>query len=354
MKIAITADLHLTTRESHPERYHAFENILEQMIDDKIDTMIVAGDLFHETCRNAAELETICRNPKYKHVQFHFVPGNHDALLEASIFASENIFVHTEPQIHRFDLMSMPFVFLPYQKEKTMGEALAPLASEVEPHRWILVGHGDWVEGMREVNPMEPGVYMPLTRTDLESFRPARAILGHIHKSMDRGIVHYPGSPCPMDIGETGRRRFLIIDAETGMIQSRKVDSDILYFDESLLILPVEDEVVYLMSQIDSKQKAWALTKAEKSRTQLRIKVRGYTSDKKRLMETVKAGFEGFAYYKNSGPDLDEVSLSVNVERAEIAHRVMNEIDQLTWSTDENEPGKDQILLEALRAIYEE
>jgi DNA repair exonuclease SbcCD nuclease subunit len=52
MIVAVTADLHLTERETHPERFDALDNILEQAVREGIGTLIIAGDLFDEDCRN--------------------------------------------------------------------------------------------------------------------------------------------------------------------------------------------------------------------------------------------------------------------------------------------------------------
>jgi len=352
LRIAVAADLHLTSQKDHPERYHALENIVERMSGERIDRLVLAGDLFHETSQNYAEFEKFCRQTQCRHVHFHIIPGNHDRRLTPAMFAAENIIVHSKPEIQRFDLMSLPFLFLPYQKAKTMGEMIAPLIPELAPEKWVLISHGDWVEGMREVNPIEPGVYMPLTRTDLESYRPVRAILGHLHKPIDRGVVHYPGSPCPLDVTETGRRRFLIVDSETGAVAPEAVDADVLYFQASLSVLLVEDEQAYLRSQMESHFKTWNITETEKSRVRIRVKVQGYTADKKRVMETVKTGFQGFAFYEDAGPDLDGVSLSEDMEKAEIARRVLKAVQELDWPGDEREPSKNQILLEALQVIY--
>ena len=322
MKIAITADLHLTTRQESPERYQALENILEQMIKDRIDTLIIAGDLFHETSRNYSEFEKLCKSTRYKHIQFHVIPGNHDAGIENALFAAENLTVYSEPEVHAFDLMSIPFLFIPYKKGKTMGEIVASFSPEFDDNRWVLIGHGDWIEGMREVNPLEPGFYMPLSRTDLEAFKPVRVVLGHIHKPMDRSIVHHPGSPCPLDINETGRRRFLIADTENGSIRSQSVDSPRLYFNESFIILPVQDESAYLRAQVESRIENWRLTDKERSIARIRIKVYGYTSDRRVLMKVLKNCYKGFTYYREGEPDIEEVYVANDPERAEIARRV--------------------------------
>jgi DNA repair exonuclease SbcCD nuclease subunit len=352
LKVAITADLHLTKRQDHPERFHALESILRQMIEEQIDTLIIAGDLFHETSRNYAEFDKVCRSSKYSQIQFHVIPGNHDARIDSSMFGVENVIVYSEPGIQRFDLMSLPFLFLPYRKEKTMGEWIAAFAAELEGGGWILIGHGDWIEGMGIANPVEPGVYMPLTRTDLEVFKPTNVVLGHIHKPTDGRSIHYAGSPCPVDINETGRRRFLVIDVENGTVSSRSVSSDRIFFDESFLILPVEDESAYLGAMIESRVQEWGLTDEEKSRTRIRIKVRGYSSNKRRLKEILKTSFRDFSYYNDEEPNVDGVFIADDVERADIASRVVKIIEGMGWPGDDDEPTKDQVLLEALHVIY--
>ena len=214
MKIAITADLHLTLRKKHPERFHALEDILDQCVSGGIRHLIIAGDLFDAESQNYQEFDALVKKGAYKRIQWLIIPGNHDSGFKEASITAENVTIFSQPLPYRFDdLLSLPFLFVPYQKNTNMGEIISAFRSELKPDRWILIGHGDWMAGIREPNPLEPGIYMPLTRTDLISYKPGRVILGHIHKPADSENVHYTGSPCPLDISETGRRRFLIIDS---------------------------------------------------------------------------------------------------------------------------------------------
>lgn len=61
MKIAITADIHLTNRERHPERFHALENILDQLVDQEVNTLIIAGDLFDASCTTPGLFEDVVK-----------------------------------------------------------------------------------------------------------------------------------------------------------------------------------------------------------------------------------------------------------------------------------------------------
>ena len=46
MKIAFTADCHLTTQAKNPERFQALSNIFKQCKDNDIQLLVIAGDLF--------------------------------------------------------------------------------------------------------------------------------------------------------------------------------------------------------------------------------------------------------------------------------------------------------------------
>jgi len=350
VKIAITADIHLTTRQRNPERFHALADILQKLTKGDIHHLIVAGDLFDESIRNYSEFEAICS--RFSNIDIFCLRGNHDTSLTQKALTAKNVRVVDKPLLHSFSEEGLRFLLLPYIKDKTMGELMALHSGMLPENAWILISHGDWTGGIHEPNPLEPGVYMPLTRVDLESFRPSEVILGHIHKQVDSGKVHYVGSPCGIDITETGHRRFFILDDETGHLQSQIVDSDILFFNEALIMLPVKNETDYIKKQIARRIENWGLGKSEAAKVRVQVKVLGYTADKQSLYETVKHEFSRFKFHKDMEPDLSDVSIADDLNRAEIANRVSERIEKLEWSSGMEQPEKDEVLLQALRVIY--
>jgi len=324
--------------------------MLKQIAGEKIGTVIIAGDLFDAENRNYSEFDDVCR--RHRTVHFHLLPGNHDPGLTQRSFTAENIAVYSEPELKQFDLMSLPVLFVPYAAGQTMGETVLPFAGELEAGRWMLVGHGDRVEGTREPNPGEPGVYMPLGRGDLERFRPARVLLGHIHKPADTDPVHYCGSPFPLDINETGRRRFLVLDTETGAVETRPIHSGPIYFQETFVVLPVADEVRLIQAEIEKRIASRGLSDEEKPRVRLRVTVKGYSTDKRRLFETVRSAFDGFSFYRDEGPDLSAVFDADDTDRAEIARQLEAAVDALGFRPGPDDPDRETILLQALHTIY--
>ena len=62
MKVAVTADVHLSTGDAHPERYRALEDVFRRTDKAGIEHLIIAGDLFNEDSHNYSEFEGLCRD----------------------------------------------------------------------------------------------------------------------------------------------------------------------------------------------------------------------------------------------------------------------------------------------------
>jgi exonuclease SbcD len=353
MKLAFTADVHLTTREDHPERFNALENIFGQCDELDIDYLIIAGDLFDEARQNFADFETSLSKYASDDLKILVLPGNHDPELTSQSFAVKNLRVCERPELSTFEGSDPPFLLLPYAPDRTMGEEIAAFQDKLTPGSWVLVGHGDWAAGLLSPNPYERGVFMPLTRSDLNTYQPAEVFLGHIHMPYDDDRVHYPGSPCPMDITETGARRFLVFDTEDQKIEECAVDSDHIYFDERFVLLPVEDEEAFLREQISRRIEGWRLPENLKERVQVRVRFSGYVENRTRVREIAEEMFSDFQFYEANPPDLTQLNLATDSDRIHIARRVGIWLADLDWPAGAEEPSRDEILTEALKVIYE-
>jgi len=353
MKIAITADVHLKTGQEYPERYNALKDILDVLVKEDIPILIVAGDLFDAGSQNYAVFDELCRDKKYAGIDFHVIPGNHDSSLGPRHFAAPNIRIYNEPALVSVGETGPGFFFIPYLTGRSMGEVIAKHKTSL-PDRWILVGHGDYLSGTRDPNNYEPGVYMPLGRSDIEYYNPARVILGHIHKKMDTGKVCYPGSPCGMDINETGRRSFIVLDTSDLSIIEKIVSTEYLFFIENLLALPTSNEFEDIKAKIGSFIKDWGLNSLEAPKARVRLKVKGYTSDKKMLETIIKQSFEGFQFYNDEGADLAEVSLFNDPERVSIVERVKEKVELMSRDNGYPQQKRDLIMEQALSIILKE
>jgi len=349
VKIAITADAHLRTMASHPERYNALEDVFKQSIEDGIENLIIAGDLFDKDFQSYAEFESLCR--KFPSLHLHIIPGNHDPSISGQSITGDNAHIYTDPTVVEFDAIT--FLFVPYQQGAKMGEQIARMESAIDGKRWVLISHGDFYGGVREPNPLEPGTYMPLSRKDVQTFRPEVVFLGHIHIPPPPVYdVRYVGSPCGLDISETGRRTFLIYDTVDGSIESRVIETDVLYFNETFLVLPRDNEVPQLKQEIVDRIEAWGIDPSDHPRVQVRIAAVGYATDRRAVLEALTAGFEAYNTFKDEGPTIEDLSVSSDGQLAAISEQTMKLISELDWPFGGDEPTREQVEMAALSAIY--
>ena len=353
MKIAITADVHLKTGQEYPERYNALKDILDVLVKEDIHILIIAGDLFDAGSQNYAVFDDLCRDKKYAGIDFHVIPGNHDSALGPKYFTAPNIRIYNEPALVSVGETGPGFFFVPYLTGRSMGEVIAKHKASL-PDRWVLVGHGDYLSGTRDPNNYESGVYMPLGRSDIEYYNPARVILGHIHKKMDTGKVCYPGSPCGMDINETGRRSFIVLDTSDLSITEKKVNTEYLFFIENLLALPTSNEFEDIKAKIGSFIEGWGLNSQEVPKVRVRLKVKGFTSDKKMLEKVIKQSFEGFKFYNDEGADLTEVLLFNDPERVSIVERAKAKVELMCREYGYPQQKRDLIMEQALSIILKD
>jgi hypothetical protein len=233
-----------------------------------------------------------------------------------------------------------------------MGEVIQDSISLKPSIKWCLVGHGDWSAGLTSPNPYEPGVYMPITSKDISIYKPNHVFLGHIHLSFESGNLHYPGSPCGLDITETGYRRFLAFDLEINYLENLRIQTDVIYFIEELIIIPSEDETLFIRDAINNSIQSWGLDEHDEEKVCLRVKCSGYSSNKAQLLETILDAYKSFQF--ESKPDLSEVSIANDPIRDNLIERVRDNIKDIDWNGDSNQPSKNEILLDALHLIYGE
>ena len=347
MKISVTGDVHL--RAEYPECYEALENIFEQTEAAGIEHVIIAGDLFDKDLQNYSEFESLCG--KHPDLQLHIIPGNHDPNIDEKSIIGENIRIYTDPSTLEID--SVTFVFIPYEKNAKMGDKIAQLEHEIDGKRWVLVGHGDFYGGVRELNPLEPGTYMPFSRKDLGRFKPRTVFLGHIHKPHSpHDHVHYVGSPCGLDISETGRRTFLVYDTLDGSVESRVIQTDVLYFMESFLVLPRDDEALRLKEEIANRIESWKITEEDRPKVRFRAEASGYAKDRRAVLRALELGFRDLTCFDDGGPTVDDLSVSSDDQLEAISERTMEFIKELDWAFGGDEPTRERVELAALKVIY--
>jgi len=351
MKIAITADLHLRSRDNHSERYNALLDILQQCKQQEIEQLIISGDLFDAPLANYSEFESICKSSEFSKIELHIIPGNHDANINNKQIVAKSVRIFDQPSI--VDLADgWKACFIPYREAQTMGKAIYDVREKGDESQWILIGHGDWIGSINEPNPYEDSkIYMPLTRKELDLFKPDFVFLGHIHVPQNNGNVYYAGSPCPVAVNETGYRRFLTLDTESGIVGELKVNSDVLYFNASVMVMPTKDEQDLLQRQIKSCKQDWNISDNDIRRAKIRVGAIGYTNDRESIIKTIEKGFEEFEFL--DPPDISKVNIANDVERNFIIEQFQENLAKTEYPIGEvGQPDNEQITLKAMELVY--
>ncbi|MCX7679443.1 MAG: metallophosphoesterase family protein [Spirochaetes bacterium] len=350
MKIAITADTHLKNRNNTLDRFEIFEEMLHILQQREIHNLIIAGDTFDKEQQNYNDFNLLMQ--QYKKIHVTIIPGNHDVEIAQKFFPLENLTVIEQPEIKTFD--AREFVFFPYKAGATFDETIAEFAHQNQlPKKWILVGHGDYLDRRRIENPYESGMYMPLTYRALETFKPSRVFLGHIHAPSPLEGIIYPGSPCPLDINETGKRRFIIYDTASDEIESIEIPKGNIYMKETIFAIPMENEKELILMQIDNIIKGWKLTREELDRVLLRLSVKGFSNNLNELKNTINEKIRQIKikWYDADGANISDVRVisHLDYDRNAIFTKVQEKIETLPFSS---VASKEQILLKTLEIIY--
>ena len=348
-KIAFTADVHLTS-EGHPERWNALEFVMRACVERGIEYLVIGGDLFDKDQTHFSELNKLAA--AHDNVHVHVIRGNHDEGLRQSSVAASNVTVYDKTDLVDIAGNGVHWGFVPYESSKTMGAALAEWFTEKDkkPAKWVLVGHGD-VAGWREINTVEKGVYMPVTQTDIARFKPDLVLLGHIHKPIDNGVIHYVGSPCGLDISESGRRRFFVVDANSLEIENIPIDTDVIWQEETFTVVPSDTEIVDLASNVQARIAAWEIPDDSMGRVKLRVRARGYARDPRAVLEQLNSELAGIEIY-DGNVIADNLGQAEEDERSEIVDRVRELLSRTPLPEGPEDPDRDDVLQHVLQLVY--
>jgi DNA repair exonuclease SbcCD nuclease subunit len=315
MKIALSADFHLRSDDTGSERYDALKCILDRLLEIGISKLIIAGDLFDKDINHFAKFEEVVGDKKYSGISIVAIRGNHDLNLFDNSFTLSNFSVIEEPCWKFQNEWGIDFLFIPYIRNKKMADVIEKLIKQNKSNSWVLVSHGDLIRGVRQINSYEQGIYMPLFNIDIQRYKPSRVFIGHIHKSFDSGDVVIPGSPCGLDITETGKRSFVVFDTTTLECEREKIFTRAIFLNENLTMFPSKEEGAFIRAEIGKILQKWDISESDKKNVVMRMQINGYSSNIKNVKQEVVRLLEGMNLYNDGGIDFSELKQSSDVER---------------------------------------
>jgi len=354
MKIAITADCHLRSDASGSERLTAFEKILGRMLELEISTLIIAGDLFDKDANNYSKFEDVIGRKKFSGIEIFTVRGNHDINIHPSQFRASNFHVIDKPRWIGKDTYGVNILFIPYLPHSKMAVEIEKMEEPRVENRWVLISHGSFLQGNRDVDPYEKGIYMPLLGADIQQYKPSKVFIGHIHKPFDSNKVVIPGSPCGLDITESGKRSFIVFDTTTLEYEREIIDSEIIFINDELSMIPSDHEEEFIKKEMQELFARWQIDTADRKKIVLRLAVCGYSSNVRNAKKWFDSALEGVKMYKNHPIDFTELKISNDKDRDFIIKQFEDLLEKEVKNQNVNSEFVNAIKRSALELVYGE
>lgn len=214
MRFIHMADVHLGakpdrkywwSKEREKEIYTSFYEVLAKAKSEKVDLVIISGDLFQNPPTYEQLLEINTQFAKLSPIKIVYIAGNRDFVEMDSAndlfqFAPNIIFLKdTKKQVHYIEELNTWIYGISYDRSKITASIYDDLIPDSEEGIHILLAHG----GDSEHSPMD---FEKLKWSGFDYIA-----LGHIHRqqTLVEDLMVYPGSLEPLDSTEEGKHGYM-------------------------------------------------------------------------------------------------------------------------------------------------
>ncbi len=218
------------------EIWESFVDIVNTCEREKIDLLLIAGDLFHST-PTIQQLKSVdYQLRKLTVTKTVIIAGNHDYIEENSPweqyqFESDTVLMPRDRATHAYiEDLNVCITGYSYGREQYTERVLERLRPGREGAYNIMLGHGG------------DKTHMPFSKEHLARLGFDYIALGHIHKPAHilKNKMAFSGSLEPIDYTETGRRGYILGEvAEDGVTRIRWIPHNVRsYVNMSIELSP--------------------------------------------------------------------------------------------------------------------
>lgn len=312
IKFIHTADIHLGLQFNNVsfdqekamarrrEIWSTFERIVKKSIDDDIDFLFIAGDLFEASYFTLGDMKRVrdtlatCNG-----VNVIISAGNHDFIDEKSLYNkvewSSNVTIFNSDLEEKY-FKELNTIVYGYSWDRIEIRESLILDNLTRDHNMneILMLHGDMGSASN---------YMPLDIKKLRDLNMDYIALGHIHKpNFFTEKIAYSGCPEPLDFGEIGDRGIII-----GTINRGVTKTELLPFSKRRffrLDINLDNKMGYL----DIINNIKAINIGDRKLDFYRVTLQGYIDNDLNLTSLVhdlESSFYHIEIIDNTEPDFD-------------------------------------------------
>jgi len=248
MKFIHTADIHLDSPLHGLGNYpdapaaqlrgasrEAFVQLIDRAIDEGVDFMIIAGDLYDGDWRDYNTGIFFVREMgrlKWEGIPVFLLLGNHDAENEMTkrLTLPDNVFKFEarKPQTHRLDDLKVALHGQSFKDKAVTDNLVHAYGSRVPGYYNIGVLHTALEGNAAHAN------YAPCARAELHAKGYDYWALGHVHEFQhwnEQSQIVFPGNLQGRHIRETGRRGAVLVTVDDGQTCVERLYLDVLRWE---------------------------------------------------------------------------------------------------------------------------
>lgn len=258
MKIACTADLHLKMfndkefdENGNPlkliETLNNFRYMLDYCKNNKIDTVIIAGDINDTKLVASVKAFSMFMDilTEYENIKFIMIPGNHDMASREGFESAIDLLQGYNNVLTIREKTKIDNIFyVPYSSH--MIEDIVDESKNIDSD--ILVTH----VGLSDAQLSNgASIKSRLNSSHLKKWK--LVITGHYHKPQTVNNVWYTGSLIPHRRDEAGeQKRFLVVDTDTFEVESINTD---LYRKYITFVIDDKEKIEDIISEAREMEK---------------------------------------------------------------------------------------------------
>lgn len=286
-------------KERRQAIWDTFKRVIDYTIENKIDFLLIAGDLYEEEYFTLGDINRVKELFEYAEgVNILISTGNHDYIHKNSLYKQvrwpENVHIFTSDGINKKEYKNLDTVVYGYSWDKVEIKDDQILDKDLEKSdckNKIMLIHAD---------VLSKSSYLPTTLEKLSSKNMTYIGLGHIHKGqIFNGNIAYPGVLEPTSFKEEGEKGFILGKIDKDLTLNFKAFSKKMF---KIVDIDINENMGYL--DIINE---FSLLK-EKERTFYRVKLNGYIQnniDKEALITDISNKFHYIEIEDKTIPDYD-------------------------------------------------
>lgn len=217
------------------EQRNAFKRVIEYIKENKIEYLLIAGDLYEHEYVKKSTIDYIARLlAEIPETKIFISPGNHDPYIKNSYYDTydfgDNVYIFTNSNIERYEDENVNIYGMAFNEFYMNTSPLENIVLPYSNKPSILLSHCD-LNGSKDAEGFS---YNPILESKLNSIGFDYCAIGHVHKSNlnNKNRIYYPGSTISLGFDELGNHGMIVGEVTKDKFNKTFIELDERNFEE--------------------------------------------------------------------------------------------------------------------------